>query len=85
MDVSKTHKVILYNDNKLTFDFVICCLVEICNHTLLQAEQCALVAHNTGQVNIASGSFDEMYRILETLDYLNVNSSLEEYESDLHR
>jgi len=85
MTESKTHKVIMYNDDKITFDYIICCLVEICNHTLVQAEQCALVAHNTGQVNIASGSFDDMFRIMEILDHVNVNTSLEEYESDLHR
>ena len=85
MNESETHKVILYNDDKLTFDFVICCLVEICGHTLIQAEQCALIAHKKGQVTIASGSFDKMYSILETLDYVKVNVSLEQYESDLHR
>ena len=85
MGESKTHKVTLYNDDKLSFDYVTACLTQICGHTPIQAEQCALIAHNKGQVDIASGSFDKMYEILETLDYIKIEASLEEYESNLHR
>ena len=85
MGESKTHKVTLYNDDILSFEYVTACLVEVCKHTPIQAEQCALIAHNKGQVDIASGSFDEMYEILETLDHIKVEVSLEQYESNLHR
>lgn len=36
-----THSIILYNDDFNTFDHVISCLIQICNHELIQAEQCA--------------------------------------------
>ena len=85
MGESKTHKVTLYNDDILSFGYVTACLIEVCKHTPIQAEQCALIAHNKGQVDIASGSFDRMYEILETLDHIKVEASLEEYESNLHR
>ena len=85
MGESKTHKVTLYNDDILSFGYVTACLIEVCKHTPIQAEQCALIAHNKGQVDIASGSFDKMYEILETLDYIKIEASLEEYESNLHR
>ena len=84
MSESKTHKVTLYNDNKLSFDYVTACLTQICGHTPIQAEQCAILAHNRGQIDIASGSFDKMYEILETLDHVKVGVSLEAYESNLH-
>jgi len=84
MGEDKTHKVTLYNDNKLSFDYVTACLTQICGHTPIQAEQCAILAHNRGQIDIASGSFDKMYEILETLDHVKVGVSLEAYESNLH-
>lgn len=84
MGEDKTHKVTLYNDNKLSFDYVTACLTQICGHTPIQAEQCAILAHNRGQIDIASGSFDKMYKILETLDHVKVEVSLEAYESNLH-
>ena len=84
MGESKTHKITLYNDDKLSFEYVTACLTEICGHTPIQAEQCALLAHNRGQTDIASGPFDEMYEILETLDHVKVGVSLEAYESNLH-
>jgi len=84
MGIDKTHKVILYNDDKLSFDYVTACLTQICGHTPIQAEQCAVIAHNKGQVAITSGNFDKMYKVLETLTLVNVEVSLEEYESNLY-
>ncbi len=84
MNDSKTHKVILHNDDVLSFKYVTDCLMEICNHTSVQAEQCAVIAHNKGKVDIASGSFVEMYEILETLSHVKVEASLEQYESNLY-
>ena len=85
MGEAKTHKVTLYNDDVLGFEYVTACLIKVCKHPPIQAEQCALIAHNKGQVDVASGSFDQMYEVLETLDRIKVEVSLEQYESNLHR
>lgn len=84
MGEDKTHKITLYNDDKLSFEYITACLTEICGHTPIQAEQCAILAHNRGHIDVASGSFDKMYEILETLDHVKVEVSLEAYESNLH-
>ena len=84
MGESKTHKITLYNDDKLSFEYVTACLIQVCKHTPIQAEQCALLAHKRGHIDIASGPFNEMYEILETLDHVKVGVSLEEYESNLY-
>lgn len=84
MGEDKTHKITLYNDDKLSFDYVTACLTQICGHTPIQAEQCAILAHNRGHIDVASGSFDKMYEILETLDHVKVEVSLQAYESNLH-
>ncbi len=84
MGEDKTHKITLYNDDKLSFEYITACLTQICGHTPIQAEQCAILAHNRGHIDVASGSFDKMYEILETLDHVKVEVSLEAYESNLH-
>ena len=84
MGEDKTHKITLYNDDKLSFEYITACLTQICGHTPIQAEQCAILAHNRGHIDVASGSFDKMYEILETLDHVKVEVSLETYESNLH-
>jgi ATP-dependent Clp protease adaptor protein ClpS len=84
MGEDKTHKITLYNDDKLSFEYITACLTQICGHTPIQAEQCAILAHNRGHIDVASGSFDKMYKILETLDHVKVEVSLEAYESNLH-
>ena len=59
--------LILYNDDITPFDYVIISLVSVCKHDLIQAEQCAYIAHHKGKVVIKSGSFDEMYAMKDAL------------------
>ena len=42
----------LIDDNFNTFEHVIDCLVAICDHTPIQAEQCALLTHINGKCDI---------------------------------
>lgn len=65
--VEKSHTLILYNDEHNEFGFVIDCLLDICNHTKHQAEQCTLIAHYTGKCDVKLGEFstlNEMRRAL---------------------
>lgn len=52
------YKIILHNDDFNTFDFVINCLIDICNHTPEQAEQCTMLVHYKGKCAVKSGSMD---------------------------
>ncbi|MDO9275074.1 MAG: ATP-dependent Clp protease adaptor ClpS [Lutibacter sp.] len=54
------HEIILFNDDVNTFDFVIDCLIEICEHTAEQAEQCALLVHYKGKCAVKTGEYDEL-------------------------
>ena len=56
----KEHEIILYNDDVNTFDHVIECLVTICEHTYLQAEQCAYIVHYSGKCSVKTGSLEEL-------------------------
>ena len=54
------HKLVLFNDDFNTFDFVIDTLIEVCKHDPLQAETCAWIAHYKGKCPIKRGSFDNL-------------------------
>ncbi|MDG1711001.1 MAG: ATP-dependent Clp protease adaptor ClpS [Flavobacteriaceae bacterium] len=56
----REHEIILYNDDVNTFEHVIECLMAVCDHTALQAEQCAYLVHYTGKCGVKTGSLDEL-------------------------
>ena len=57
---SRLHEIILYNDDVNTFDHVIRTLIEVCDHTPEQAEQCSLIVHYKGKCSVKSGTYDEL-------------------------
>ena len=52
--------LLLYNDDFNTFEHVIECLVSICNHDSIQAQQCAYLVHYTGKSDIKYGEMKEL-------------------------
>ena len=53
-------RLILHNDDINSFDYVMETLVDVCDHSFTQAEQCATITHFKGKCEIRSGTFDEM-------------------------
>ena len=66
--------LILLNDDVNDFDYVIDCLVLVCSHTPIQAEQSVVITHYRGRCVIKEGSF---------LDLLNLKKDLTLYGLDL--
>ncbi|GGW83147.1 ATP-dependent Clp protease adaptor ClpS [Salegentibacter mishustinae] len=56
----KENEIVLYNDDYNTFDHVIETLIYACEHTSVQAEQCAILVHYKGKCTVKTGSFDEL-------------------------
>ena len=54
------HEIILFNDDVNTFDHVIESLIDVCNHSSVQAEQCAYLVHFKGKCAVKSGEYDEL-------------------------
>ncbi|MEJ8598577.1 ATP-dependent Clp protease adaptor ClpS [Riemerella anatipestifer] len=52
------HKLVLHNDDFNTFDFVIESLMEVCAHTLEQAEQCTFLVHYKGKCTVKTGNLE---------------------------
>ena len=54
------NEIILYNDDVNTFDHVIRTLIQVCEHTSEQAEQCSLIVHYKGKCSVKSGTFSDL-------------------------
>jgi len=67
-------KLVLFNDEVNTFDFVIETLIEVCGHHPYQAENCALIAHYKGKCTVKEGAYETLkpYREEMTLRRLTV-------------
>ncbi len=59
-DSGNVSHLIVYNDDVNTFDWVIRCLMDILDHTSIQAEQLALLIHFKGKATVKSGSMKEL-------------------------
>tara|TARA_B100000900_G_scaffold230932_1_gene196105 strand:+ start:115 stop:384 length:270 start_codon:yes stop_codon:yes gene_type:complete len=71
---SDTDKALyLINDKYNSFDHVINCLVSICEHGNLQAEQCALITHYNGACEIASGKKQDLIDLRDDLLLYGLN------------
>ena len=60
-------EIILFNDDVNTFDWVIQCLMEICEHDPIQAEQCTYLVHFKGKCAVKKGSFEDLEPLCQGL------------------
>jgi ATP-dependent Clp protease adaptor protein ClpS len=58
--VVEEKKLVLFNDEVNSFDFVINSLIEVCRHETLQAEQCTLIVHYNGKCAVKNGSWEKL-------------------------
>lgn len=54
------YEIVLFNDEVNTFDFVIDSLIEVCDHTLEQAEQCTILVHYKGKCTVKTGAYKDL-------------------------
>ena len=60
VDKQSHTRLVLHNDEVNSFDYVMETLVDICDHSMTQAEQCATITHYRGKCDVRSGSHSEM-------------------------
>lgn len=58
--LTDTKKIVIYNDDVNTFDHVIECLIDICKHDTLQAEQLTVLIHYKGKAIVKEGEFEKL-------------------------
>ncbi len=57
---SDRYEIILYNDDVNTFEHVINTLINACDHTPEQAEQCSLIVHYNGKCSVKTGTYEDL-------------------------
>lgn len=59
-ETEKQNEIVLFNDEVNTFDHVIDTLIDVCDHTSEQAEQCSLIVHYNGKCTVKTGEFKDL-------------------------
>mgnify|MGYP000114905673 CR=1 FL=1 len=70
-------ELVLYNDDVNTFDHVILSLIKYCDHTAVQAEQCAHLVHYKGKCAIKLGTLDDLKPMCEALLEKGLSAEIE--------
>ena len=59
-ETSKLNEIVLFNDDVNTFEHVIETLIDVCDHTAEQAEQCSLIVHHNGKCTVKTGEYNDL-------------------------
>ena len=54
------NEIVLFNDEVNTFEHVIHTLIDVCDHTPEQAEQCSLIVHYNGKCTVKTGEYNDL-------------------------
>ena len=69
--------LVLHNDDVNSFEFVMETLEEVCNHTVTQAEQCAMITHYKGKCEIMVGEMNDLRVARHELISRGLNATIE--------
>jgi len=56
----RMNEIVLFNDEVNTFEHVIHTLMDVCEHTPEQAEQCSLIVHYNGKCTVKTGEYNDL-------------------------
>jgi ATP-dependent Clp protease adaptor protein ClpS len=76
-DVDHSWSLIVWNDEVNTFDWVIETLVEVCNHSAEQAEQCAMIIHTQGKYAVKHGAYDTLKPMCDAITDRGIGATVE--------
>jgi hypothetical protein len=70
------HEVVLYNDDRITFDHVVDCLMSYCDFNELQAYQCALIVDQAKSCSIYTDSYEECMHVSAILNQCKLKTTV---------
>ena len=76
-ETSPNFTLIVWNDEVNTFEWVIETLIEVCNHTEEQAEQCAMLIHTKGKYAVKNGSYDNLKPQCDAITERKIGATIE--------
>jgi ATP-dependent Clp protease adaptor protein ClpS len=71
------HQLIVYNDEVNSFEYVITTLIEVCEHTAEQAEQCTLMIHFRGKCGVKSGIYEDLVSMRNEICRRGISAEIE--------
>ena len=69
--------LIVWNDDVNTFEWVIETLIEICEHTTEQAEQCAIIIDSKGKYAVKESSYDILKPMCDAITERGIGATIE--------
>jgi ATP-dependent Clp protease adaptor protein ClpS len=69
--------LIIHNDETNTFDHVIETLIDVCDHDITQAEQCAMITHYKGKCDVKRGNHDLLNKLRRRIVKKGINATIE--------
>src|ERR1700720_720661 len=69
--------LIVWNDEVNTFEWVIQTLIEVCDQSLEQAEQCAMIIHTKGKYAVKRGPYDELKPLCDAITDRGIGATIE--------
>ncbi|HVY76790.1 MAG TPA: ATP-dependent Clp protease adaptor ClpS [Puia sp.] len=69
--------LIVWNDEVNSFEWVIQTLVEVCKHSVEQAEQCAMIIHTQGRYAVRRGSYEELKPMCDAITERGIGATIE--------
>jgi ATP-dependent Clp protease adaptor protein ClpS len=75
-------KLVVYNDDFNTFDWVIECFMQVCNHTFEQSEQLSLMIHFKGKAIVKTAPLDVLKPMKDSLVERGLSAVIESLVND---
>jgi ATP-dependent Clp protease adaptor protein ClpS len=75
--LSKPYRLNLHNDDYNSFMHVINCLMEVCGHEYIQAEQCAHIVHFKGVCDVKYGDLETISEMKNKLENSGLSVTME--------
>ena len=75
--LSKPFRLDLHNDDFNSFDWVITCLMKICDHEQEQANQCAHLVHFKGKCDVKYGDYETISTMKDKLQSAGLSVTME--------
>ena len=76
-EIEEPFHLIVWNDEVNTFEWVIENLMEICNHSYEQAEQCAYIIHYKGKYAVKQGTYDDLKPMCDAITDRGIGATVE--------
>jgi len=82
VESSTISKLVVFNDDYNTFDWVIQCFMQVCNHTFEQAEQLSLIVHFKGKATVKTDAFNVLRPMKDSLVERGLSAVIESLVED---